>query len=157
MGMKLIIRETTVIPTLMYWRKEVIEEVFGCIPSKRLLVANRRYYRKHIEDGTHIAIVAAIYDIDVGCGSICLSEELPSPDNHSGQCAYLMNIYVRKEYRGRGIGHSIVHWLVEKAHQLDCGKIWLETSDGARSLYTTTGFKELSGIMKYAEIQNSKS
>ena len=85
---KLSIREITVIPTLMHWRAEVIENVFGEKPSKRLLVANRRYYREHIADGSHMAVVAEIGDRGVGCGAICLSEELPSPDNPSGRCAY---------------------------------------------------------------------
>lgn len=150
-------REVIVIPTLMHWRKEVIENVFGVVPSKELMAANRMYYMKHIADGSHIAIVAEIDDQDVGCGAICLSDELPSPDNPSGYCAYLMNIYVRKEYRGHGVGHSIVYWLVKKARQLGCDKIYLETTDGARSLYKDIGFKELPGIMKYADVQNSES
>ena len=155
--MRVIIKETASIATLMHWRKEVIEAVFGVAPSKRLLACNRRYYRRHIADGTHFAVVAEIGDTDVGCGAMCLSEELPSPDNPSGQCAYLMNIYVRQEYRGRGIGHTIVKMLVEKARQSGCGKIWLETTEGARTLYKSIGFKELTGIMKYADLQNSKS
>lgn len=155
--MNVNIRQVIVIPTLLHWRKEVIEQVFGVKPSKELLVANRLFYQKHIADGTHIAIVAEINDTDVGCGSICLSEELPSPDNPSGRCAYLMNIYVREEYRGRGIGHAIVRWLVEKAILSNCGKIYLETTDGARSLYESTGFKELPGIMKYEQTHYRKS
>ncbi len=155
--MKVNMRDVIVIPTLMHWRKEVIENVFGVVPSKELMAANRMYYMKHIADGSHIAIVAEIDDQDVGCGAICLSDELPSPDNPSGRCAYLMNIYVRKEYRGHGVGHSIVYWLVKKARQLGCDKIYLETTDGARSLYKDIGFKELPGIMKYADIQNSES
>lgn len=155
--MKVNMREVIVIPTLMHWRKEVIENVFGVVPSKELMAANRMYYMKHIADGSHIAIVAETDDQDVGCGAICLSDELPSPDNPSGRCAYLMNIYVRKEYRGHGVGHSIVCWLVKKARQLGCDKIYLETTDGARSLYKDIGFKELPGIMKYADIQNSES
>lgn len=152
--MNLNIREITAIPTLMHWRKEVIENVFGTIPSKRLLVANRQYYRRNIADGRHIAIIAEIDDVDVGCGALCLSEELPSPDNPSGKCAYLMNIYVREAYRGQGIGHSIVRWLVDKASQLGCDKIYLETTDCARTLYNSIGFEDLSGYMKYADIQN---
>lgn len=151
------IREVIVLPTLMHWRKEVIENVFGKTPSKELMSANRQYYMKHIADGTHIAIVAETDDIDVGCGGMCLSEELPSPDNPSGRCAYLMNIYVREEYRRHGIAHSIVHWLVHKAKQLKCGKIWLETTEGARTLYSDIGFRELPGIMKYGDIQDSES
>jgi len=152
--MNLNIREITAIPTLMHWRKEVIENVFGVIPSKRLLVANRQYYRRNIADGRHTAIIAEIDDVDVGCGALCLSEELPSPDNPSGKCAYLMNIYVREAYRGQGIGHSIVRWLVDKATQLGCDKIYLETTDCARTLYKSIGFEDLPGYMKYADIQN---
>lgn len=155
--MKVTIREITAIPTLMHWRKEVLENVFGITPSKRLLVANRRYYQQEIAEGRHIAVVAEIDGNDVGCGAICLSEELPSPDNFSGKCAYLMNIYVRKEYREQGVGHSIVRWLVDKAQQLGCDKIYLETTDCARPLYNSIGFKELYGIMKYEDIHNSES
>lgn len=104
--MSTTIRQVTAIPTLMHWRKEVIENVFGTTPSKRLLAANRRYYLQHIADGSHIAIVASVDGTDAGCGAICLSDELPSPDNPSGHCAYLMNIYVRKNYRSRGIGQQ---------------------------------------------------
>lgn len=155
--MNIIIREITSLPTLMHWRKEVIENVFGVVPSKRLMAANRRYYRQHIEDGSHIAIIAEINGEGVGCGALCLSEELPSPDNPSGQCAYLMNIYVRKEYRGEGIGHSIVRWLVEKARLSGCNKIYLETTDEAKSLYNSIGFRDLTGYMKYADIHDSES
>lgn len=155
--MKVTIREITAIPTLMHWRKEVIENVFGVTPSKRLLVENRRYYQKHIADGSHIAVVAEADDSDAGCGAICLSEELPSPDNPSGRCAYLMNIYVRREYRERGVGHAIVGWLVDKARALGCDKIYLETTDCARTLYKDIGFKDLTGLMKYADVHNSQS
>jgi len=152
--MSTTIRQVTAIPTLMHWRKEVIENVFGTTPSKRLLAANRQYYLKHVADGSHIAIVASVDDTDAGCGAICLSDELPSPDNPSGHCAYLMNIYVRKNYRSRGIGRQMVEWLVTKAREMGCGKIYLETTDAAHSLYNSVGFKELPGIMKYADIQD---
>lgn len=151
------IRQVTDVDTLMQWRKEVIETVFGIIPSDSIMEANRRYYQRHIADGSHIALIAASDGIDVGCGAICLTEELPSPDNPSGKCAYLMNIYVRQPSRGHGIGHKIVHWLVNKALDLNCDKIYLETTDDGRSLYNSIGFKDLPGIMKYADIQNRQS
>lgn len=127
--MNIKIREITALPTLMHWRKEVIENVFGEVPSKRLLVGIRRYYRTHIADGTHIAIVVNADGTDAGCGAICFFDELPSTGNPSGRCAYLMNIYVRREYRGRGIGRTIIMWLVEKARQSGCDKIRFESTD----------------------------
>lgn len=139
----------------MHWRREVIENVFGTEPSKRLMVANRQYYRRHIADGTHIAVVASTDDTDAGCGAICLTEELPSPDNPSGRCAYLMNIYVREEFRNSGVAHAIVRWLVNKARQLGCDKIYLETTVMAQPLYKSIVLNDLPGTMKYADIQNS--
>ena len=133
---------------LMLWRKEVIEHVFGLTPDGSLLEANRQYYRRHIPDGSHIAFVARYDGSDAGCGSLCLSEELPSPDNPGGRCAYLMNIYVRERYRGRGIGHAVVKRLVEEARKLGCGKIYLETTCEGRSLYESVGFHDLPDMMK---------
>ena len=153
--MKATIRQIKAIPTLMHWRKEVIENVFGIVPSKRLLAASRRYYLDNIADGSHIAVVAEIDGTDAGCGAICMTDELPSPDNPTGRCAYLMNIYVKKEFRGRGFARSIVEWLVNKAREENCGKIWLETTGMAQQLYRKTRFRELPGIMKYEDIQNS--
>lgn len=139
---------------LMMWRREVIRTVFGVDPTEDLLAANRNYYERHIADGSHLAVVAEVEGREAGCGAICFTEELPSPDNPSGRCAYLMNIYVRPMFRSRGIGHEIVSYLVEKAREKRCDKIYLETTDEARSLYNSIGFKELPGILKYADIQH---
>ena len=143
------LRQITALPTLMHWRAEVIRNVFGVEPHPRLLVANRHYYRRHIAAGTHFAIVAEDDDMQYGCGSVCFTEELPSPDNPSGLCAYLMNIYVREPYRGRGVAHLIVRRLVDEAKQRGCGKIYLETTTDGKSLYLSSGFTEMPDMMKY--------
>lgn len=143
------IRQITALPTLMHWRAEVIRNVFGVEPGRRLLAANRRYYREHIADGTHVALVAECDGDGCGCGAVCFTEELPSPDNPTGLCAYLMNIYVREPYRNRGIAHQIVARLVEEARQRECGKIYLETTAVGKSLYLSSGFAEMPDMMKY--------
>jgi len=155
--MNVVIRTVADLPTLMRWRREVIEHVFGEVPSDALMEANRRYYATHIADGSHIALLAEVDGEAAGCGAICLTDELPSPDNPSGRCAYIMNIYVLKEFRGHGVGHAIVRRLVEIARELDCDKIYLETTDEARSLYSGIGFKELPGIMKYGDFHDIES
>lgn len=142
------LRPVYAIPTLMRWRAEVIREVFGTEPDRRLLVRNRQYYRQHIADGSHIAFVALYDGEEAGCGALCLGEELPSPDNPGGRCAYLMNIYVREAYRRHGIAHAIVERLIEEARARDCGKIYLESTQKAVSLYSSVGFKPMDGMMK---------
>lgn len=141
--------ETRAIVVLLAWRAEVIRNVFGQEPVKRLLDANRQYYMTHIADGSHLAYVAVVEGVDAGCGAICFSRELPSPENPSGRCAYLMNIYVRAAFRNKGIGHFIVSHLIEEARKRDCGKIYLETTHEGRHVYASLGFKDMPDMMKY--------
>ena len=133
---------------LLSWRKEVIENVFGESPSEVLMKANEDFYRRHITDGTHLAFVALDGTEEAGCGGICLTEELPSPDNHSGKCGYLMNIYVREKFRQHGIGHQIVKKLIEEAQNRNCNKIYLETTAEGRPVYESLGFRDLPDMMK---------
>ena len=137
------------IEELMKWRAEVIQTVFRERPSSQLLEENRKYYEKHIPDGSHIAYAALYNGKEVGSGSICITDELPSPDNPGGHCAYLMNIYVREKYRTHGIGHAIVKKLLEEAEHLGCEKIYLETTDAGRGVYESLGFRDMKDMMKY--------
>ena len=143
------IRCITSIEELMKWRREVIANVFGTMADEALLESNRRYYMTHIPDRSHIALVASIDGIDCGCGAVCFSEELPSPDNPDGKCAYLMNIYVREAYRNRGIAHIIVSHLLDIAMERGCDKIYLETTDDGRPLYQSLGFRNMTDMMIY--------
>lgn len=133
---------------LLRWRREVIFNVFGVEASEELMERNEDYYRRRVEDGTHLAFVASSSGKEAGCGALCLTEELPSPDNPSGKCAYLMNIYVKNEFREKGIGHALVTHLIEEAKNRDCGKIYLETTESGRSVYASLGFHDLPDMMK---------
>ena len=147
------LKEVHDMPELMRWRAEVITEVFGQEPDAELLEANRRYYELHIADGSHAAFVAERRGVEVGCGAVCFTDELPSPDNPTGRCAYLMNIYVRCPFRNHGVAHRIVSRLLEEARARGCGKIYLETTPAARSVYTSLGFRDLPDMMKYASLE----
>ncbi len=147
--MTVTLRQLSEVSALMRWREEVIRNVFGLTPDNQLLDANRDYYSRHITDGSHIAFVAEHEGDECGCGGVCLTEELPSPDNPTGRCAYLMNIYVRKDFRNRGIAHQIVTKLIEEAKKHDCGKIYLETTADGKPVYSSVGFEDMPDMMKY--------
>lgn len=142
------IMKTTDLEELLRWRREVIFNVFGEEPSEELMERNADYYRRHVADGTHLAFIASSDGKDAGCGAVCLTEELPSPDNPSGRCAYLMNIYVKDEFREKGIAHALVERLIEEAKIRDCGKIYLETTTLGRPVYASLGFHDLPDMMK---------
>lgn len=136
------------ISTILDWRREVIENVFGLVPSDELMETNRRYYETHTSDDTCLSFIALAKGNAAGCGALCLTEELPSPDNASGRCGYFMNIYVRKSYREQGVAHAIVKKLIEEARKRNCGKIYLETTDDGRPVYASLGFVDLPDMMK---------
>ncbi len=142
------------IEALMRWRGEVIEHVFGEKANGHLLEANRRYYETHVADHTHVAFEAQYDGNPCGCGAVCFTEELPSPDNTSGKCAYLMNIYVRENYREHGIAHKIVTRLIEEAKARGCDKIYLETTAEGKPVYASLGFADMPDMMKYYDTDN---
>lgn len=145
------LRQIRDIDELLKWRSEVIGTVFATKAGATLMEANRRFYERHIADNSHVAFIASIEGKEVGCGAFCLTEELPSPENHSGRCAYLMNIYVREEMRRQGVGGRIVGRLVEEAHRRGCGKIYLESTDMARMFYQSLGFRPINMLRLEAE------
>ena len=135
------------VEVLMQWRMEVLRCVFS-IPTDAdttsLEQANRHYYERHLPDGSHIACIASVNGEMAGSGGVCFQEEMPSSD--------LMNIYVRPDYRGRGVARRIVRWLVGQALAQGISKIYLETSDVARKLYADLGFGYMKDMMKLKTI-----
>ena len=142
------------IDKLMHWREIVLREVFS-IPEEKnideLLDKNRDYYMAALGIGTHISCFAYSGDAIVGCGGVLFYQEMPSPDNISGRCAYLMNIYTIPKMRKQGIGNTIVKWLIKEAKRAGAEKIYLEASKDAYSLYKEMGFEDMNGYLIYKE------
>ena len=135
---------------LLSWREEVLHSVFSLpenADTSALIRANEAYYKSAVPAGKHIACFALKDGETIGCGGLCLHDEMPSPDNPSGRCAYLMNIYVRKEHRGEGAGKKIVRYLIGCALERNITKIYLETSPCGRPLYEAAGFSEMKDMM----------
>lgn len=135
---------------IMAWRMEVLDHVFAgqSWDKEALYQANLNYYQKHLASHTHIALFAKAEGIPVGCGGICLYEEMPSPDNPTGKCGYIMNMYTRKKYRSLGIAGHIVQELIALASAAGAGKIFLESTEQAKRLYASLGFGFMPDYMK---------
>lgn len=136
---------------LVEWRMEVLREVFSLpadYPLEGLKKESLRYYEQELKAGGHIACFAFLGAEIAGCGGACLYREMPSPDNLSGKCACLMNIYTRRQFRRQGVGEAIVRWLVQKAAGLGAGKICLEASLDGKPLYERIGFSPMQDMMR---------
>lgn len=140
------------IELLMQWRMTVLHEVFATPdsdPMLELAQANRLYYQAALPTEGHIACFAYAGNTIIGCGGVCLYQEMPSPDNPTGGCAYLMNIYTCPEFRRQGIGRQVVAWLIQQAGQRGFTKIYLETSACGQPLYREMGFVDMQGYMQF--------
>ena len=138
---------------LMAWRMRVLAEVFSDSknPGWEIIRRNNEsYYREHLANGTHTACFALNEDDGeiIGCGGICYQREMPSPDNITGTNGYLMNIYTLPEYRGQGVGRSIVEFLLADAKGRNTEKIYLESSKVAKHMYDEMGFSDMPDYMK---------
>ena len=144
---------------LLKWRITVLREVFSITDESvipELERQNRAYYQTALPAGEHIACFACDNGEIVGCGGVCLYSEMPSPDNQNGKCAYIMNIYVAPEYRRKNIGKAIVTWLLEQEEVKRSGKVYLETSENGRMLYTSLNFVPMAGVMRLGNSTNQK-
>ena len=150
MKIKIIQAKISDIDELMKWRMETLEHVFepqNAENLQELFLANKKYYESSLANGSHVALFAQIGQNTVGCGDVCLYNEMPSPDNPNGKCAYLMNVYTKSSYRGQGVAAAVVKELISQAKMRKAGKIYLETSSLAKPLYLNLGFEDMGEYM----------
>lgn len=132
------------------WRMEVLREVYGIPPGtdvSDLRRANISYFRAAMASGTHISLHATVGGSRVGVADAVMQRELPAPDNPTGRSAYIMNVYVREEWRGHGIGREMVDCLIEEAVLRGASKIYLESTETGRPFYESLGFRDMKDMM----------
>ncbi len=153
--MKIVEAASEDVDLLMEWRMEVLSAVFvdwDKENEKELYQANLEYYQTMLESGQHIAVFAEADRQKIGCGGLCIYQEMPSPDNPNGHCGYLMNIYTRETWRGQGVGEAIVSYLLDCARKKGIEKVYLETSKSGRRLYEKMGFTDMVDYMKLKKV-----
>ncbi len=87
-------------------------------------------------------LVAREGDVIVGVAALAFSWTL----EHAGKTAWLDELYVRPEQRGRGVGAALIGRAIEEAQALGCRAIDLEVEQGhrrAEQLYARHGFEPL--------------
>lgn len=143
----------TDIDLLMHWRMRVLAEVFGNKPDAELAASNRAYFDRAAAAGAMEMCVAETGGTAVACAAICYHDEMPSPDNPSGRCGHIMNVFTAPAMRRRGIAGTLVRHLVAKARERGCRHITLETTPGARALYGSLGFRQFDDMLVYKGAQ----
>lgn len=77
----------------------------------------------------------------VAAGGLVVQQHPPSPDNLSGQVAYIANVVTDPEYRGQSIARRLVQTMLRWASDRGITQVALHAPDDRHALYEMLGFK----------------
>ena len=120
------------IDLLVQWREKALKDASSDASDdsiEQLLAATRAYYEAHLADDTHKACFLKLNEEIVGCGGVCLFEELPSLENPSGRCARFVNVYTLPDTSEHGFAEKIALWLTAQAQEYGAGTIYAENEE----------------------------
>ena len=107
-----------------------------------LAEAIRRYLATELPAGRFLAWVGVAGDgAVIACGGLVFARKPPSPHNHTGREAYIMNMYTAPHWRGRGLAARLFAAIVAQAREAGVGLIRLHATEAGRALYERAGFR----------------
>jgi GNAT superfamily N-acetyltransferase len=110
--------------------------------------AIRTYFSTMLPTGAFVAAIAETGGAIVGIGGMTYDRHPPRLNNPTGLSPYIMNIYVRPEYRRRGIATQLLKMLTDRAKQAGGTTATLHFGPGKSELYAKCGFKPTDNEMK---------
>lgn len=100
-------------------------------------------------DDIHDVVVA--YDDDIPVGSASFKK-------YDDECAEVKRVFVKKEYRGRGISKDLMNALEERARENGFKYFILESGEplvSAMALYRKIGYKVIPNYGQYIDMEKS--
>lgn len=105
------------------------------------------YFQDALSKALCDIILAEDDEIIVGTGIIFYYNSVPSIFNISGKNAYVTSMYVKEEFRRRGIAMNMLSHLIEVSKQKGYPIIMLNASEMGKALYNKFGFTEIQNGM----------
>lgn len=101
------------------------------------------YFRDSLAKGTCDVILAEAEERIVGTGIVFYYNSVPSTFNITGKNAYVTSMYVKEEYRRKGIATTMLKKLIDVSNQKGYPIIMLNASEMGKTLYKKLGFTEI--------------
>lgn len=139
--MSVTIRKATLtdLNELIRWRMKGLREAFSGsmgVNFAQLRRSNLNFYRRAMSMESYLACFADQGYRAVGYGGLCIYHETPTPENPSGSCAYVMNVYTSPSQRAEGVTDRIISWLCSQARKRGINKIYISPRPEVNSLIT---------------------
>lgn len=104
--------------------------------------ASREYFDAAVRDGTYLGVMLETEAGTVGGGGVVIAHWPGSPMNRAARRAWILNIYVEREYRGRGYATAIMGRLIEWCRENGFESVALHASEAGRPIYEKLGFRQ---------------
>ena len=136
--MKIIKATKNDIETLMKIRMEMLKEVNSLSDDYVFDKSFIENCRKNFEctGETQTDILCIENGEPVACANLCYLSMMPTFSHPTGKRAHLMNVYVKKNFRRKGLAKN----LIEEAKSRKVKEISLDATEKGRPLYESMGF-----------------
>jgi len=142
------------IPEFIEMRLNQLQEE-GVDPILDLVPELKKYYEKHLTDGTFISWLAVDGNKIIGTSGMSIVERPPYYSNPSGKIGLLSSMYTLKKYRRKGISKLLLAKEVQEAKEYGCGVVQITASDMGVLLYNDFGFERNSNFMQFKIVSDS--
>jgi GNAT superfamily N-acetyltransferase len=139
------LREATLddLETILQHRVAMFREMGHDDPEELIntLRVSRQYFEHAIPAGMYHAVLAELEDHGVvGGGGVVVVPWPGSGNRLRPERPWILNIYVRPDWRRRGIAKAIMQALIEWCESQGFDSVALHASDAGRPLYEQLGF-----------------
>ncbi len=107
------------------------------------------YFVDHLSDENVITLVAVTDACTIGCGTLIVQERLPHIEIYENKRGYILNVFVKPEFRGCGIAKMLMRALHEEAVRKNVAVIDLHAADKAYSLYLALGYTHNENCLEF--------
>ncbi len=117
--------------------------------AESLARATREAFAAGLRTGTCLAWLAFSRGGEaIGSAALLVWSRLPSPQNPGPVEGYLAHLYIRPEWRRRGVGTALMEATLAGARRLRLGRVRLHATEEGRALYERLGFKLRTNTME---------
>lgn len=107
------------------------------------------YFKENIQSGDFVAYVAVVNSEIIATSGVCFYTLPPTYEHLDGKNAYIMNMYTKPKYRGKGIASLLLSLVVQEAKNRNCTKINLNSTEMGKPIYEKYGFFMITNYMEY--------
>jgi GNAT superfamily N-acetyltransferase len=118
--------------------------------KERFVAAVADYYAARFGKSDELSLVARMDGEPVGCGSIIFEARPPHVKSFSVLFGYILNVYVRPEFRRKGVATKIMQALHKEAKARGVKKIGLHASQAGAAVYAKLGYAVKESYMEMA-------